>query len=63
MSRKILEQTGSLRLLQSILTDGSKVFDVEVGPVTFYMDDPIKAAKFYELLTTVPYEVPNEDMF
>ncbi len=63
MSRAILKQTGALRLLKSTLTDGSKVFDIEVGPVTFYLDDPIKADKFYELLTTIPYEVPDEDFF
>jgi len=47
---KILDEKGVIKLVEEPLTDGSKVFDVHVGPVTFYLPDQAKAKQFYELL-------------
>ncbi len=63
MSQEIVQQKGAVRLVKSILTDGSEVFDVEVGPVTFYVEDAKKASELYTLVSSTPFEIPNEDHF
>jgi hypothetical protein len=53
---KVLAEKGVIKLIEEPLTDGSKVFDVMVGPVTFYLPDQRKAKQFYELLIGLDYD-------
>ncbi len=56
MSKKILEEKGVIALVENTLTDGSKAYDVAVGPVTFYMTGQVEAEDFYNQLTGLSYD-------